>query len=199
MPRDVTSDMIAALSANLIRPALFVSCAFKNEVVYAWSGIGSITWNSHTWLGVGSLGSISSIEETVAVEAKGVTIALSGCNPGLLSDVLGDYQVGLPVMVYIGVFDPSGTLVTSPILSFAGRMDKPTVTISGSSATIQINCENRLVDMNSSVERRYTDVDQQQLYPGDLGFSFVNSIQQVTIYWGTLPSSGGSSTIQGHS
>jgi hypothetical protein len=68
-------------------------------------------------------------------------------------------------------------------------MDKPTIDVSGTSATITINCENRLVEMNVSAERRYTHEDQQVDYPGDLGFQFVNSIQDAQIYFGRYPSS----------
>ena len=43
--------------------------------------------------------------------------------------------------------------------------------------------------MNVAVDRRYTDEDQQMDYPGDLGFQFVNGIQEAQIYWGRSPSS----------
>ena len=41
--------------------------------------------------------------------------------------------------------------------------------------------------MNVSVDRRYTDQEQQLDCPGDLAFSFVNSIQDQPIYWGQTP------------
>jgi len=72
---------------------------------------------------------------------------------------------------------------------FSGRMDQPTIDVTGTLATIAINCENRLVEMNVAVDRRYTDEDQQMDYPGDLGFQFVNGIQEAQIYWGRSPSS----------
>jgi len=33
-------------------------------------------------------------------------------------------------------------------ISWAGRTDQPTIEMDGSTATISINCENRLVEMN---------------------------------------------------
>ena len=41
--------------------------------------------------------------------------------------------------------------------------------------------------MNVSIERRYTDQDQQLDAPGDLAMSFVNSIQDQPVYWGQTP------------
>ena len=123
------------------------------------------------------------------MSAKGVTLTLSGIDPTLLTDVLGEFQAGLPALVYLGVFDDTGALIADPVCCFSGRMDQPTIDISGTAATIAINCENRLVEMNMSVERRYTDEDQQLDYPGDLGFQFVNGIQDSQIYFGRSPSS----------
>ena len=180
--------MITALGAATIRPALFVEATFTNETIHVWNGLGSITWNGKTWMGVGSLGSVSSIEEGSAVEAKGVSITMSGLDPVLLTDVLEQYQVGLPVSVWLGLFDDIGALIPDPILSFAGRMDQPTLTVDGKTASISINCESKLLDMNVACEFFYTNEQQQLDYPLDKGLSFVSSIQEVQIYWGKAPS-----------
>lgn len=197
MPRDVTSDMSAALQSANLAPAVFVEAHFANEIVYVWTGIGDISWNSQTWKGVGALGSIGTIEDGSAVEAKGTTIALSGLNQELLNDALNDYQTGLPVKIYLGLFNEDDELIDSPIRSFIGRMDLPTVSVAGDTSTITISCENLLLDMNTSVERRYTNEDQRIDHPEDRGFEFVNAIQDVTIFWGRVPTSNGNFTVQG--
>ena len=74
-------------------------------------------------------------------------------------------------------------------ISWAGRTDQPTIEMDGSTATISINCENRLVEMNVAVDRRLTNEDQQLDHPGDRGLEFVASIQDVQVYWGRSPSS----------
>ena len=114
---------------------------------------------------------------------------MSGIDASLLDEVMTEFQVGLPVSVTLGVFDATGALIADPVCCFTGRMDQPTIDVSGTLATIAINCENRLVEMNVAVDRRYTDEDQQMDYPGDLGFQFVNGIQEAQIYWGRSPSS----------
>ncbi len=91
-------------------------------------------------------------------------------------------------MVYLGLF-AGGAPIASPITAWAGRMDQPTITVGGETADIKINCENRLIDLNTSVQRRYTNDDQQLVAPGDLGLSFQSGIQEVVIYWGVIPSS----------
>ena len=138
---------------------------------------------------MGSLGSVSTIDESATVEAKGITLTLSGIDSALLTGVLDEFQVGLPVVVSLGLFDAVGALIADPVASFVGEMDQPTLDVTGTSATIAINCESRLLELNVAVDRRYTNEDQQRDYPGDRGFEFVNSIQEAQIYWGRTPSS----------
>ena len=189
MPRTLTVPFLAATQATLLRPALFIEAHFTSGPLYAWSGFGSITWNSQTWTGIGTLGSVSTIEEGSTVEAKGITLTMSGIDATLLADVLGEFQVGLPAIVSLGLFDSTGALIADPVTSWSGRMDQPTIDVDGTTATIAINCESRLLDMNVAVDRRYTNEDQQLDHPGDRGLEFVNSIQEVVIYWGRSPSS----------
>ena len=189
MPRTLTAPFLAAIQATLLRPALFIEAHFISGPLYVWSGFGSITWNSQTWTGIGTLGSVSTIEEGSTVEAKGITLTMSGIDATLLADVLGEFQVGLPAIVSLGLFDSTGALIADPVTSWSGRMDQPTIDVDGTTATIAINCESRLLDMNVAVDRRYTNEDQQLDHPGDRGLEFVNSIQEVVIYWGRSPSS----------
>lgn len=187
MPRGISSAMIAALEAQFLSPAFFVAATFKSGPVYLWTGVGTIFWNSQTWTGVGSLAQISTIEESSEVNAKGMTIGLSGIDATLLGDVLAEVQLGLPAQVYLALFDSGGNIIADPLLSFQGRMDQPTVTVGGETASISINCESRLLDMNTPVLRRYTDADQKLDYPNDEGFAYVSAIQNVRVFWGSLP------------
>jgi hypothetical protein len=191
MPRVMSTAMLNALTSSEMFPALFLQAGFATGPVYLWSGFGSITWGGRAWLGIGTLGSISMIEEGTAVEAKGIALKLSGIDTTLLGDVLGEFHLGLPVIVYLGAFAPGGpsSLIANPIPIWTGRMDQPTLDISGTTSSISIACESRFIDMNVAVDRRYTNDDQQRDWPGDLGFMFVQAIQEMTLYWGTSPTS----------
>ena len=102
---------------------------------------------------------------------------------------LGEVQQGLPVVVNFALFYPGSPwgIIPDALIAWAGRMDQPTIDVLGTTASISLNCENRLVSMNVAVDRRYTAEDQQRDWPGDLGMSFVYAIQDANIYWGRLP------------
>jgi hypothetical protein len=189
MPRAMSADYLAAIQSAALRPALFVEANFTSGPIYVWSGVGPIAWGGKTWTGLGSLGNVSMIEEGATVEAKGITLTLSGIDPSMLTGILDEFQVGLPAIVSLGLFDAAGALIADPVGCFVGQMDQPTLDVTGTSATISINCESRLIEMNVAVDRRYTNEDQQRDYPRDRGLEFVNSIQEAQIYWGRTPSS----------
>lgn len=197
MPRNISSQMIAALQSNILRPAIFVEATFASGPLYLWSGWQPITWNGQTWQPLGSFGSVSMIEEASTVESKGMALELNGIDPNLLADVVDEFQLAVPAIVYLGLFDASGNLIPDPITAFSGRMDQPTLSVAADSAKITINCESRLLDMNVAAEQRYTNETQQFFFPNDLGMSFVSAIQDITVYWGRHPQSAGNFSSQG--
>jgi hypothetical protein len=199
LPRpNVTTGFATAASSPYAKPAIFVEFHLLTGPIYVWTGRGSISWSGRTWAGVGTFGGLSMVEEGTNVQARGITLTLSGFDATLLAGVLTEYSVGLPVLVYLGLFDNAGTLIPDPVCCWAGETDQPTISVSGTEATIDVNCENKLVQMNVSVERRYTHEDQQIEYPGDRGFEYVNAIQDITIFWGRHPEAANNFTVQGH-
>ena len=184
MPRPMSPAFLAAITSQYIQPALFVELTFSNEILYVWSGVGSITWNGQVWVGVGTFGSITAIEEGTSLDARGMTFTLSGINQQALADALQNIQIALPVILYIGMFNGSGSLIADPIIAWQGRMDQPIISVGGDTVTISLQAESRLLDMDIAVDRRYTLDDSQIDDPGDLGFQFCTSIFQITILWG---------------
>jgi hypothetical protein len=186
---DATNAFVTAISSQNIRPALFVEAHFLDGPAYVWSGVGRIDWNGHSWQGLGTLGGISTIEEGSNIQARGITLTLSGIDVSILSEIMLDFQQGLPCLVYLGMFDSGGSLIADPVTAWAGRMDQPMIEMDGQTATLTITCENRLVEMNVAVDKRYTNEQQQLDFPGDRGMEFVASIAEVTVFWGRTPSS----------
>lgn len=185
MSRNLTAAVISAMQSAQVTPVIFVQAAFASGTIYVWSGIGTITWNSQAWVGVGKLGKISPIQETTRNQAKGVTLELSGIPSDILTDVLTEVRPQYQCFIWVGYLDAIGNVIANPETRFAGRMDVVRLTEGGSTATIQINVESKLIDLNRARERHYTHQDQQIDYPGDNGFIYVNGIQELAILWGS--------------
>lgn len=201
MPRVLTTAMINALSAPVVRLAVLASLQFADNLVNVWTGLGPMTWNSLTFQGVGTLGTISAMSEDSDVSAKNVTISLSGIPSSMMNEVLSEVRVLRTANIWLALYDTSNNLIANPVLSYQGKMDAPEITDDGQTCTCTISLENVLVDLNREVWRRYTDEDQQMdlaatltrlsLSPStvDTGFTHVAGLQEQITFWGRVPSS----------
>lgn len=192
MARDLTTATKNALIAETVAPIMLFYGDFASGPVRIWSGYGDLSWNGNTWIGVGDFGGVSSVAESEDLRANGVTFTLNGIDPSLVSTVLTDTYQGRECSLHLGAINLStGALIADPYQLFAGRMDVITIDESADTATISLQAESLLIDLNRPRERRYTYEDQIQLYPGDEGLEFVAGIQDKPIPWGVpTPASG---------
>lgn len=180
----MSSAMEAALADQNARPALFFRGEFSGGTVHVWTGLGSIDWDGATWTGLGNLVGLTNVEEGQSIEARSVTVSLSGVPVELVSAALGQARQGLPGQVWLGLLDEDRALMADPVAIFSGRLDVPAITDGQETCVIAISYESRLIDLNRPREVRYTHEMQQQLHPGDLGLEYVTSIQERKITWG---------------
>lgn len=195
MPRNFSPAMVAALSQKVVPLALFCSIAFANEIVYVFSGVGQLTPAGpaadplstfpygQTFVGAGEFGRISTIPQSKQVIAQNITIGLSGIPSQLLLDSIGQVRLSGTATVWLGFFDSNGALIADPIQLFLGSLDVPTVTDDSNTCDIAITCENPLIGLNLAPNHQFDDADQQIRHPGDLGFSFVDNLQNLQLFW----------------
>ena len=181
--RSLSNDMTTQVSASQLSPIILASLAFQTPL-NLWSGYGTITYSGTGYLGIGTLGTISPVEETTDLAARGISMQLSGVPTALIAVALTENYQGKACSIMFGALDSSGALVSTPITIFSGRMDVMSINDDGQNATIGMTAENKLVDFRRPREVRYTDEEQKNLYSGDKGLEFVNSIQEKEIYWG---------------
>lgn len=184
MSRDLTAATATEFSASFFRPAVFFEGEYDGGFIRVWSGIGTMTWDSKSWTGVGYFLGVSPITETGDVQANGISVSLSGIPTALLSANLSSARQGLPGKVWIGALDANGAVIADPFLAFHGRLDVPEIDEQGETTTITVTYESRLIDLERARERRLTHEDQKLDYPDDMGFEFVNALQDKQISWG---------------
>lgn len=104
--------------------------------------------------------------------------------PSLLAEAMDDLQMGAPVEIWFGLMS-DGALIGSPYLIFAGQVDQPTTEVSTQGASITLALENKLSNLLRPTARRYTAADQHLQYPDDIGFNWVEMLNDVALRWGT--------------
>jgi hypothetical protein len=168
MSRDLSTDTIQSLSADVVYPFFAVELQFDGNIVRMWTGQGTLVLDDGSqWVGLGQLLSISAIEETSEMSVKGASISLSGIPSNLLSLALSEPYQGRIAKIYFGTFLLGSLLQesTSFILLqdgskinletsasnfnelFSGYMDQMNIEEAGDTATIEMMVENKLIDL----------------------------------------------------
>jgi hypothetical protein len=172
----------SAFSDAQLTPFIAVEMEFDSGVLRLWNGYRDITVDGKAFLGSGTLLSISQVEETGEVAAKGVSITLSGISSEILSVALTENYQNRTARIYLGAIDSEGAISSYEL--FAGRLDVMSMEDSGETATVSVTAENRLIDLERPRIRRFTAEDQKSIFPGDLGLDYVNDLQDKTLDWG---------------
>lgn len=185
MPRNLDPATLAELSAGNVNPAFLVSLQFTSGVQYVWSGIGQIAYGGNIYQGVGSLGEISAISEGSEISAKGIALTLSGIDRTLLADCNADIQIGAPASVLFGLLTSGLQFIGSPYTIFGGTVDQSKISVGGDKLSISLALENKLIDLQRASNRRYTAADQRLRYPTDIGFNWVEPLNDIALRWGS--------------
>lgn len=184
--RNLTAAMVAALEAENVIPVLLVDLDFPSGLVAVHSAVGSITYGSVTYVGLGTLGEVEDIEEGGELQAYGVKMRLKGVPNEVISIALNEECQGRDARIFVAVLNHDMSLVDAPILTFSGRMDNMQILLGATQSEVLLTAENRLADWDRPRIRRYNDADQQSEYPGDLGMQFAEQMVNKTILWGKV-------------
>lgn len=185
MSRNLTALMAAEIVKTTVRPIILYEFVTTSGTVYYWTGYGNLSWNSHTWVGTGTLLEVAPIDETDDVKAQGTTIRLSGMSTAMISVVLGQLTNGLAGIVRLAMRDSANAIIADPKIIFRGRLDGCQIDNKDPTALIiNVAYEHELVDLERPRERRYTHEAQQALYPGDTALRYMAGLQDRVLYWG---------------
>jgi len=161
-----------------------VKAEFDTDDILVWTGNGDLTVDSETYTGAGQLLNISGIEEDLELKSSGISISLTGMDSTILNLALTENYQNRPITVFLGFLMGGSNESAGEMTVFKGRMTSLTITDTPQGATITVNCENRLVDLNRPSNLRYTTESQQFISSGDTGFNRVQNLQDKQIAWG---------------
>jgi len=185
MSRGFPANVATALAQQHVAIVTFAKLEFPSGTIYVHNSLGTYTWDSQDWLGVGDLGSISQVEEGIDVSPYAITLTLSGLDATISSAALTEDYFMHPVTVYMGVLDADDALIADPTQIWAGFMDQMNVSLGADGGdAIQLIAESELSRFDVSRNLMYTNAAQQERYSGDLFFSHIHKVQGAKFNWG---------------
>lgn len=177
----------AAMRGARPRCANLVLLDFVGEPMRLWTGNGLLTAGGFEWAGIGSLGSMSGLEQAVNGEAPEATFTLTGIDGTIMRLARDEFDAkarNRRAVAYIQFFneDDDRTL-DQPFPVWGGRMHAPQFTIQGSTREVSVTCESLFTLRSRPNFAMYTDRDQQKRFDGDRGFEFVATLVNKVVTW----------------
>lgn len=182
MSRDVSADLLTAVQSNKVIPIGMVALYYPSGTVRLWTGFRDLSWGGFTWQGIGSLGTIGQIEETLETRAVPVELQLSGIDGEVVRIAYNENWQGKEARVYIAALRTNGQFMGVPCLLRRGIMDTMKI-VEGAESSITMTVESRDVDLRRRRTRRYTAQDQRNEHPGDAGCDGVADVQHWNGKW----------------
>mgnify|MGYP003628116541 FL=1 len=187
MSRSIGSAFGTQLTSGSLRPFYAIKMNFTSGTLLLATTYADLVIGGNTYLGSGNILSVAPITETSDTRATGLEIVLNGLDTSILSAGLTEDTQGMVVEVYFGVLtttDNADVIVDTPYQIFSGFIDSMVLQENGETSNLKFMIENKLITLEIPTDRRYTDQDQQNLFPGDKGCNFVTSLQDKSVAWG---------------
>lgn len=181
--RSLSAPALAAIASRIIRPAYFYEGVFGANTLRLWSGLGDFTLDGDTYLGNGWFHGFSNIRATLANQATGISVKLTGVPGELISLILNNSNESFSGRFFFALLDEDESVLHAET-EFVGELDTIKIDENDSDSAITINYENQFVRLKNPREPRWTDAMHKVDYAGDLGFEYVAFLQQQRIYWG---------------
>lgn len=179
--RSVSSPALTALAANQAALCLLVEMDLTSTVYLCSAGV-NLVYAGNTWLGAARFGGIEELRDAAA-ERKALQLTLSSVPLEMLSVALAEPIRGKPIRIYEAIFETSTYAVLDAPMVWSGSLDQMTISEGENAGQITVTAEHRGTTFARVKPLRYTDFDQQRLYPGDNSLQFVASQSNHVDVW----------------
>jgi hypothetical protein len=174
----LSSPQQTELERPVTRIVYFVELEFRDSTQYLCTANISITWGGHEWIGLGSMGAISPIEESQGVESKSLTFTLNVAQNSVLALAVGDVEQyrGRNAKMYFVPLDESFRPIGIPVVCWRGIMDTMAVSVDGEEGAITLKCETSAYGLKRQPGLRLNAAQQKSRYPTDTGLDYLNDL-----------------------
>ena len=185
MSRGFPTNVANALATQHVSLVTFVQLAFPSGTVYLHNSIGTYTFGGKDYLGVGDLGAISPLEEGADISPYQITLSLSGLDSTIAGAALTEDYYMHAVTVLLGVLNADDALLADPTVVFEGFMDQMNISVGADGGdVITLTAESELARFDKASNIKYTAIQLQSEFSGDLALEFMPDIEGAKIRWG---------------
>lgn len=193
MSRNTPSLLKTEFSSENLSTLLLIRIDFSSGIQRYHSGVHSVYYDEGSgpeeYLGVGNLGAVDPIEESMENQAHGINVTLSGIDTTQLNLVVEEDYQGRPVDLFVAHYDIEAAAIVEAQNIFTGGID--TIAISkGVKGSMIMQVEHESAQYDTPNTFRATDEDHQKNHPGDLFFDQVHNVVNNELVWGDVAWTG---------
>lgn len=181
MTRALGTPFSTALQANRLAAFALLDLGFTSGTDYVCTLAHDVSYGGNTYIAGYGVLNIAAVTET-AGSAQGLQIQIAGAPAANLALALTERVQGRPITMRMAVLDAAGALQVDDNV-WAGLMDTMAIDDSGDQPVVTITAEHMLAVWDRARPVRYTDAQQQALYPGDRCCEFVVDLAERQIVW----------------
>jgi len=163
--------------------AFLVFLDWPTSPVRVWTGVGSLAWDSQTWVGAPLLSIEPIALEGLEATDTGIQLQLDYLDDALRNAVNANDPVGAAASLYLAKLNRSPLAVVDAYELFPGFIDGVDTEDAGDSGNIEVRLASELALMDRSTYYTLSNAHQQHLFPGDLGMEFAARMDDPVI-WG---------------
>lgn len=180
-----TTAQDAELAKPVTRTVYFVEFQFRDSTSRLSTANFPIDWGGYSWSGVGSIGTIGSIEESDGIESRPLNFSINAAQPSWLALAIGDVESyrGRPAKVYMCPLNESFQMVDTPVQCWSGVMDMVSVSIQGEGGSITLKCETSAFGLKRRPSFRLNAAQHKKEYPTDTGLDYLNDLIATPQVW----------------
>lgn len=171
--RAISGAAATALASGATAMVMLVEMQLSETLRFV-GGSSDIVYAGNTYYATGALGTVEEIDDSPG-ENKPLRFMLSAVPSDMLAVALQEDIRNKPASVRLAVLDAVTHAVLDAPLIWTGSTDQMPVSHGRHTSTIAVTAEHRGTVFARSKPLRYTDVDQQRLYPGDTCAQYVTS------------------------
>lgn len=170
--------------------AWLVQLDFEAATLYLATAPVNVVVGDDTYLGLGSLLTVSELKESEDATAERLTISIALVDQAMLAAVLGPASTyrGRAVRLYLQLFDSGFKPAGTPVLRWSGTMDPVRVERQRNdnvlSGRIVLPCSRAGIFRARAYQGlRHTHAQQLLRYPGDLGLEYMQGLLEAPALW----------------
>ncbi len=173
---DLNASQQSELEKSAIRTVFFVELHFKSTTLYFSTAIQNIDWGGFTWVGLGTIGNITAVDEAEGVDSKSITFVLNLAETTQLAVAIGnvDEYRGRDAKMYFCPLDENFLLVGTPVIAWRGIMDTIVTSVeSDGGGTISLKCETSAYGLKRNEVLRVNGPTHKKKFPNETGFDYL--------------------------